>query len=81
MEIRIVAGYARGLTGVALRLSRELFKALEDLLGYQIALFNPALCAVAGANPRKAAVAVQNIDPVAVFDRSRLVVDGRYAVP
>src|ERR1019366_1337081 len=80
MKIGIVTGDADSVAGVALDLLRELLKAVENLLGYQVALFNPAFGAGRGANPGEAAVALQNVNPVAIFYRSGLVVNSGDAV-
>jgi hypothetical protein len=81
MKIGIVPRNSHGLARIVLRLLRQPLEAVENLLGHQVPLFNPAFGAACCTDSCEATVAVQNVDPIAIFYGSSLVVNGGHAVP
>src|SRR5438067_1227445 len=58
----------------------ELLKPVVDSFCNQVTLLNPAFGPRRGPNSGEAAVAIENLDPIAIPDYSLLVVNGGHAI-
>ena len=80
VEVGVVAGDGLGLHRILGVVGEKLLQAVENLLADEIALLDPSDLAGGGADSNKAAVVVEDLDAISVFDQHDFLIDRRDAV-